>query len=327
VLLSETASQSPIATTVLTAHLQAVERRLHAAVRCDSPELEEIVGHLVTAGGKRLRPQLVAAAASAVSGMLVIDPRVVSASVAVELLHIGSLHHDDVMDGAPSRRGVESVNQRWGNAVAILAGDVLLSRASRTALALGTLEAQVLSDALEAVCAGQAAEWFTLSDPERPVEAYLAAIGDKTASLMAAACHLGALEAGGTSDEIAALRHFGQRFGMAFQILDDLHDLGPDLRQGVYTLPVILGVEADPQLGEWLGRPLADPELERAMSAFRSSSGFTRSIALVAEDLAAARCLLEDLPEAPNVGIKLLDDIATTVAQELTTLSAEKVRC
>jgi len=259
--------------------LARVEAALRASVVTDDPFLTEMTTHLVAAGGKRWRPALAIAAGScaATSGASVSD-EVVLGGVAVELVHLGSLYHDDVMDEAATRRGVESVNARWGNLRAILAGDFLLAKASEIAASLGTEVAALLAATIGDMCAGQVRELQTAYDAGRNEEQYLAAIDGKTASLAAAACRIGALVAGLPRPQVDALTTFGQRFGMAFQIVDDVLDVvatdaqlgkpaGNDLAEGVYTLPVIRALSAPggaPELAKLLGRPLQRDEVDRA---------------------------------------------------------------
>jgi heptaprenyl diphosphate synthase len=327
-VLGEPESDRAGAADPLSEFVEAIDPALLDAVRCASPQLEEVVSHLIRAGGKRLRPRLVVASAVAVSGSSAVDPRVVSAAVAIELLHIGSLYHDDVMDSAPSKRGVESVNQRWGNVIAILAGDLMISRSSILGLNLGAAHARVLSEALESMCAGQAAELFALYDPGRTVDAYFTAIHGKTAALTAAACGLGGLEAGASAAVLEQLRSFGHSYGVAFQLLDDLLDLGgdeqalgkrtgTDLREGVYTLPVLLALEDDRSLIEWLGRALDDVEVAEAGAAFCSSGGFTRCVARAREEADRALDVLCHLPGRRNLGHECLEGIVLRVVDEI----------
>src|SRR3954452_22571991 len=255
----------------LDADLQRVDDALHSAVQSEDPFLSEVASHLITAGGKRLRPAL-AVAAAAVGGVTVSDD-VIQGGVAVELVHLGSLYHDEVMDNDDPRHGVPSVNARWGNLVAIVAGDFLLARASEIAAGLGTEVAALLAATIGRLCEGQVSEVRSTFDPNRSEESYFAAIGGKTAALTASACRIGALTAGLERDAVDRLTRFGQAFGMAFQIRDDLLDLvgteealgkpaGHDLEEGVYTLPVIRTL-ADPQAGPELqgliGGPIDQP--------------------------------------------------------------------
>lgn len=274
--------------------LSAVEVALHRAVTTEDHFLTEVAGHLVAAGGKRLRPALVLTSAAACGSDANAD--VVQGAVAVELVHLGSLYHDDVMDEAESRRGVESVNARWGNLVAILAGDFLLARASELAAGLGTEVAALLARTIGQLCQGEVAQLETAFDVRRTEDAYLRAVAGKTASLLATSSRIGALVAGADDDVVAGLTAFGHAFGMSFQIWDDIGDLvstddelgkpaGHDLVEGTYTLPVLRtlalpGVGDD--LRELLGGPLDEPTRDKARDLILGSGA-------VAEALVEAR--------------------------------------
>ena len=221
-------------------------------------------------------------------------------------MHLGSLYHDDVMDEAVTRRTVESVNARWGNLRAILAGDFLLARASEIAASLGTEVAGLLARTIGLLCEGQIAELRHAFDIGRSLDTYLESIGGKTASLFASACRIGGIVADLPREAIDALTAYGHAFGMVFQIADDILDLtateaqlgkpaGHDLVEGVYTLPVILtlaaGGTAAEELGDLLGRPLDGAEVEKALAIVRSNGG-------VDEALAAARGYADDAERA-----------------------------
>lgn len=279
-------------------HLEVVEERLRQSVGAMDPFLAQVAGHLVTAGGKRIRPALTMAAALA--GGAEVTEDVVMGGVAVELVHVGSLCHDDVMDEADSRRGVESVNHRWGNLVAILAGDFLLARASDICADLGTPMASLLARTIGRLCEGQVSELRTAFNADRTEEECLESLRGKTASLTSAACRIGALVAGLPTDEVDALTTFGEAFGMCFQIRDDVLDVigdeatlgkpvGQDLIEGTYSLPVLRAL-ADPEVGAelrpLLGRPLDTPERDKARAMVRASRGVDEALA-VAHDFAA----------------------------------------
>ncbi|HCB37675.1 MAG TPA: geranylgeranyl pyrophosphate synthase, partial [Acidimicrobiaceae bacterium] len=253
--------------------LARIESALAAATVADDAFLTEMASHLIPAGGKRLRPAFVVAAALCeradgdASG--VVSDEMIRGGVAVELVHLGSLYHDDVMDDAETRRGIEAVNHRWGNLKAILAGDFLLAKASELAASLGTEVAELLAATIGRLCEGQVRELQLIYDVDRTEAQYLDAIRGKTAELYATACRIGALVAGAGDDCLARLREFGLGFGMAFQIVDDVLDLvstserlgkpvGNDLREGVYTLPVLRTLASADGAGDELRRVLAD---------------------------------------------------------------------
>jgi heptaprenyl diphosphate synthase len=287
--------------------LSRVESALLAATSAEDPFLSEVAGHLAKAGGKRLRPALVVAAARACGTADPLPEEVVKGGVAVELVHIGSLYHDDVMDEAPSRRGVQSVNSRWGNLVAILAGDFLLARASEIAASLGTEVAALLARTISALCEGEVSQLRYSFDTGRPEAAYFASIGGKTASLMATSARVGGLVAGAPRRGVEALTQFGHALGMTFQIWDDIRDLvaseeelgkpaGHDMVEGTYTLPVLRALTV-PGVGEdlrsLLGGPLDAPAREKARDLVLSS-GAVGSCLEVARDWARrARLSLE----------------------------------
>lgn len=217
----------------LAGDLSRVESALKASVETDDPFLTDIATHLIGAGGKRLRP-LLALCAGYAGGTRPAgrggktqpaSEDVVTGAVAVELVHLGSLYHDDVIDEATTRRGVESVNARWSNIVAILAGDYLLARASSLAAGLGVEVAGILAATIAELCKGQVLELQRLFDVDRDEAAYFGSISGKTASLMASSCRIGALVGGLPREGIEALTGFGSHVGMIFQIVDDVLDL------------------------------------------------------------------------------------------------------
>ena len=306
--------------------LARAEDALRRSVDAADPLLGDVASHLLAAGGKRIRPALTAAAVLA-AGRPVTD-EVVLGGVSVELVHIGSLYHDDVMDEADSRRGVESANHRWGNLVAILAGDFLLGRASEIAASLGTDVAGLLARTIGRLCEGQLGELRTAFDVGRTEEAYLSSIAGKTASLTAAACRIGALVAGLPAAQTDALTSFGDAFGMAFQIRDDVLDVvgdeatlgkpvGNDLVEGTYSLPIIRALR-DPSVGDelrsLLGRPLDGAEQDKARAIIASSTAVEESIASARSYADAAdRALVDAFGEAPSAlygaAHRLLDDL------------------
>ena len=231
--------------------LARVEERLKLETVSELEFLTQISNHLIPAGGKRIRPGFAIVAAGFQSKDSVSDD-VIRGAAAVELVHLGSLYHDDVMDGAEKRRNVDSVNIKFGDHNAILAGDFLLARASLLAAELGTEVSRLLASTIEKLCAGQIAEHKDIFNTQRTFESYMKSIEGKTASLLSAACSIGALTSYRTGAEpvIEKLGEFGHSYGMAFQIVDDISDLladssdlgkpgGNDIAEGNYTLPVI----------------------------------------------------------------------------------------
>ena len=273
-----------------------VEQALAEATAAQDPFLTEVAGHLVGAGGKRLRPALVVASAQASRvddpDVNLVSEDVIQGGVAVELVHLGSLYHDDVMDDAEHRRGVESVNARWGNLVAILAGDFLLAKASEIAASLGTEVAALLARTIGQLCEGEVGQLRYAFDPNRPEDAYLTSIGGKTASLMATSARIGALTAGAPRPWVEALTTYGHHLGMAFQIWDDIRDLtstdghlgkpaGHDMVEGTYTLPVLRALALDgvgDDLRALLSCPLDPPARDKARDLVLSTPAIAASI-------------------------------------------------
>jgi heptaprenyl diphosphate synthase len=306
--------------------LMEVEEALVEAVSTDDALLTEIAGHLIYAGGKRGRPALsIASAATAHPGDAVRREEVLGA-VAVELVHLGSLYHDDVMDDAEMRRTVESVNARWGNLKAILAGDFLLAKASEIAASLGTEVAGLLAATIGKLCEGQVRELQHTYDVGRTEEQYLASIEGKTAVLFATACRIGALVAEVPRPWVDALTEFGRLYGMAFQVVDDVLDVvatdeqlgkpaGHDLVEGVYTLPVIrtLAAEGGSELRDLLGRPLDDAEKDRARKIVRANGAVDEAVT-VAEDY-----IRQAVAALAPIGENEMASILAATAQDLLT--------
>ncbi|MGH9207024.1 MAG: polyprenyl synthetase family protein [Acidimicrobiales bacterium] len=289
--------------------LGRLESTLRRSLRTEDALLADVAQHLVSAGGKRLRPALTIAAAA--SGRAPATEEVLLGGVSVELVHLASLYHDDVMDEATTRRSVQTVNSRWGNLVAIVAGDFLLARSAEIAAGLGTEVAGLLAVTLGRLCEGQISEVHSAFDMSRSEEAYLSAIAGKTASLMAASCRIGALTAGLDRHHIEALTTFGQCFGMAFQIRDDILDVvathedlgkepGQDLVAGIYTMPVLRALrdsESQAELKELLGKPLSPQDRDIARDIVASSGAIaetTRTGRRYAERAAGAVTTLAD---------------------------------
>jgi heptaprenyl diphosphate synthase len=313
--------------------LKRVESLLVESLAAPVPCLDTMLGHLADAGGKRMRPLLVLAAAREITGPQAACDRVLVAAESTELLHLGSLYHDDVMDNAMTRRSVPSVNAVWGNAKAVIGGDILLSRASSTSIRLGPEEARIISDALEDLCIGQVLEMEWVFRADRSERAYFDSISGKTAALMAACCRLGALEAGATEEQIESLTAVGHHLGIAFQIIDDVLDLlaaehivkkpvGNDLREGVYTLPVIIGAAADASLRRWLGRPLADDEVVAARTSFSEGTGVAQAVRVAVACVEEARANLADVgpPRDADRAGSVLDVVAGKILEPLVAL-------
>ncbi|MGI4896813.1 MAG: polyprenyl synthetase family protein [Janthinobacterium lividum] len=242
----------PVLEAELREGLDDVEARLRIAVANTDPLADAASRHLMEAGGKRVRPMLT------LLGARLADPtrtgvgaQVLDAAVVCELTHLASLYHDDVMDSAPTRRGVPAAHRQWNNNVAILTGDLLFARASNVVAGLGPEAVRVQAETFERLCLGQLHETVGPRPDEDPVAHYLDVLSDKTASLIATAGRFGATFAGGGEDVVTAMVRYGEDVGVAFQLADDVLDLtsdvgesgkrpGTDLREGVPTLPVLL---------------------------------------------------------------------------------------
>lgn len=248
--------------------MAVVEDRLGEAVRVDDVVVDSVTAHLADAGGKRLRPLLTLLAAE-----LGPDPdneHVLDAAVVMELTHLASLYHDDVMDDAPMRRGVKTAQYIYGNSSAIMAGDVLFSRASKIVAGLGQRAIYMHATAFERLCMGQLHEVVGPQPGEDPIEHHLKVLSGKTGSLIAAAAEHGIMAAGGAQEDGDRLAQFGERIGVAFQIADDVIDLsqdpeltgktpGTDLLEGVPTMPTLL-LQASAERGDLdpAGRQILD---------------------------------------------------------------------
>jgi geranylgeranyl pyrophosphate synthase len=288
---------------------ERIEKAIHDAVRSADPYLTEIASHLVVAGGKRLRP-VVAIAAAQVDGLDASDD-VVRGGVSCELVHLGSLYHDDVIDEADTRRGVETVNAKWGNLQAILAGDFLLSRASEIAASLGTEVAGLLARTIGWLCEGEVEQLRHTYDVTRAEDSYLLSIQGKTASLYGTAARIGGIVGGLDRPTIESLTEWGIAFGMVFQIVDDILDVtdtteqlgkpaGHDLVEGVYTLPVLrtlaMGGGVGEELAALLGRPLDAAERDKALAIVRANEGVESAATTARQYVAAAQDACDDLP-------------------------------
>jgi heptaprenyl diphosphate synthase len=296
---------------------ERVEKRLLAAVESDDPAMNEMASHLVRAGGKRLRPLLGAVSAATAAGWVragadigdVISDDAVTGGVACELVHVGSLHHDDVIDEAATRHGVASVNARWGNMRAILSGDFLLARASELASSLGTEVASLLAATIGRLCEGEVRELELAYDVDRTVDDYRAAIEGKTAALFSTACRIGGIVADLPRDQIDALTTYGLRYGLAFQVVDDVLDVvasgedlgkpaGHDVAEGIYNLPVLraLAGPTGAELRAVLGGPLDADAQARALALVRTGDGVSLATAEAGSHVEAAVAALADLP-------------------------------
>ncbi len=297
--------------------LERVEAALRDAVSTADPFVQEAAGYLVSAGGKRFRPTLVLLSAHLGDPG---KPKVTGAAAAIELTHLSTLYHDDVMDEAEVRRGARSANARYDNKIAILTGDYLFARASELTADLGTEPTRILAHAITRLVQGQIRDVRGPLDGQDPVEHYLGVLTDKTGALIAAACRLGAQLAGAPPGIVKALTEYGERVGVAFQLGDDLLDItaeagvagkqpGTDLRAGLHTLPVLYLLRAGgPDAGR-LTRllhaasaptsPTAEGAVEEALALLRSSPTFAEARRAAEAEVARAKSALTPLPQGP----------------------------
>ncbi|MCK2024507.1 polyprenyl synthetase family protein [Microbacterium sp. kSW2-24] len=228
--------------------LELVETGLAEDVRVADPLADAASRYLYEAGGKRIRPVLTLLAAQLGDGN---TEKVIDVAKALEITHLGSLYHDDVMDGADRRRGVPAAHAVWGNNIAILTGDILFSRASQLMSRLGERAIRLQADTFERLVLGQMHETLGAQPDDDPIEFYIQVLADKTGSLIAAATQGGVIFSNAPSEYEEPLRVYGEKIGVAFQLLDDVIDLsakpedtgkvpGTDLRAGVPTMPYLL---------------------------------------------------------------------------------------
>lgn len=295
--------------------LHEVEAMLVSRLETGEDFLSEVALHLVTAGGKRFRPVV-----TLLAGALGPEPdreRLVKAAVVCEMIHLATLYHDDVMDEADMRRGVQSANSKWDNSTAILAGDFLFAHGSMLLADLGPDAVQLIAQTFAELVTGQMRETVGLRDTDGRDAAghYLRVIWEKTGSLIAAAAQFGGQYSGASPEQIERLRRLGDAVGIAFQIADDIIDIsspsdesgktpGTDLREGVHTLPMIYAMEDGStdgaRLRELLAQPLTDDaEVDEALGLLRASDGMRRAQATLEQYVADAITELDELPAGP----------------------------
>ena len=292
------------------AGLEKVETALLESVTHTDPVANVTSRHLLEAGGKRLRPVLVLLGAALGDAN---KDEVIKAAVVVELTHLATLYHDDVMYRAPMRRGVPTAHEVWGNSVAILTGDLLFARASQIVSRLGGKALTLQADTFERLCLGQLHETLGPQDNEDPIAHYLQVLADKTGSLIAASAELGVVYGDGPDEYREPMRIYGEKVGVAFQLIDDVIDIlsdssgktpGTDLRAGVPTMPtLLLRASNDPEAKELIeiidGGLEDDAQLALAVSKLRKHPALEEAYQLArtwAQDAVAA---LAPLPESP----------------------------
>jgi heptaprenyl diphosphate synthase len=310
----------------LARRLDLVEKLLFAHVEGEYPFVNETSRHLIVAGGKRLRPVLTLLAANYGSTG---ERQVIEAAVVCELTHLATLYHDDVMDEAPLRRGVESANERWGNAVAILTGDYLFAKASDLLADLGPEAVRLQARTFERLVIGQIKETQGPQNGADPLEHYISVIADKTGSLFGTSIRFGALLSGASSQVVEALTTFGEEIGIAFQLADDVIDIasqtnesgktpGTDLREGVPTLVTLLVQKAnrpeDQKLIASLAGPISDEnEVAQVLAALRSHPALDEARTIALQYAENSRKLLSVLPvnQTTSAFLTLCDSLVT----------------
>lgn len=291
----------------LVTRLAEVEDLLRSEIKSDYELADITARHLVEAGGKRFRPLMVLLAAQFGNPDA---PGVIPSAVVVELTHLATLYHDDVMDEATVRRGTESANSRWGNTVAILSGDFLFARSSKILADLGPEAVRIQAQTFERLVIGQLRETTGPSAGEDPVNHHLDVLAGKTGSLIAAAGRYGALMSGVSPELTERIAQFGENIGIAFQLSDDLLDIksdtsgktpGKDLREGIKTLPVLLALadsQTSPELRELLNQPLTDDALHaKALAELRNHPAMDKAHDVLVNWVEKARTQLSDFPE------------------------------
>ena len=267
------------------------------------PLVREPAVHLLKAGGKRLRPALVVISSHLGSGM---RRGTELAAAAIELVHVASLYHDDVMDGTEVRRGVATTHAKWGTDIAVLAGDFLFARACWLGALAGGEAPAILARAIGEVCEGQIVETGCVADPRRTVDEYLHTIHLKTAALFKASCELGAATSGADASLRDALVAYGENVGLAFQIVDDLLDIvgdpqttgkppGTDLLKGVYTAPVLIAAGRSSDLAERLST--GRHELSEVLPFLEDTGALAEVFEMAADHAGRAYEALDALPE------------------------------
>lgn len=289
--------------------LEVIEDALADAATGRMPFVTEAARHVIAAGGKRFRPLLVVLASAL--GTPRSEQDLTRCALVMELTHVASLYHDDVMDEADLRRGAPSANSVWDNTVAILVGDFLFARASDLVADLGVEFVQLQARTFARLVQGQIAETLGPAEDQDPVEAYLGVIADKTGSLIAASTMFGGMIAGLDADQISALDDYGEELGVVFQLSDDVIDVtsettgkmpGTDLREGVPTMPTLLLAEYEDQDSRELlalirGDLSDDAVLADALARLRAHPVIDRARQEVARRAEVARGHLDRLPE------------------------------
>jgi heptaprenyl diphosphate synthase len=302
--------------------LAEVESILNSRIEGGYLFANETARHLIVAGGKRFRPLITILGAMVGDG---INDRVIKAAAVCELTHLATLYHDDVMDEAPLRRGVESANSKWGNSVAILTGDYLFAKMSQILAELGPEAVKLQADTFERLVIGQILETKGPATGVAPLNHYLQVVADKTGSLIATSLRFGSMFAGCTREEVETLTLFGEKIGVAFQLADDIIDIasdshesgktpGTDLREGIPTLVTLNALNSDDPNDASLKLALSGPitseeKVNWVISELRSHKAMAQSRNQLQAIAKEARAALGPLPisEASSALYSLCD--------------------
>jgi heptaprenyl diphosphate synthase len=303
--------------------LGEVEKLLSSHIQGDYPLVVETSRHLVEAGGKRFRPVLTLIASHFGSGQ---NRQVIEAAVVCELTHVATLYHDDVMDEAPLRRGVESANSRWGNSVAILTGDYLFSKASDLLADLGPEAVRLQAKTFERLVIGQIEETQGPKPGADPLAHYLRVVGEKTGSLIATSARFGAIFGGASREVIETLTAFGEKVGVAFQLADDVIDIasnssqsgktpGTDLKEGVPTLVTLQILKSDnpkdKALKEKLSKPIPQDEVDSVIEELRAHPALIGAREYLHDLALESKAMLTNLPN--NSARKTLESLCDAI--------------
>ncbi|UFJ42782.1 heptaprenyl diphosphate synthase component II [Brevibacillus humidisoli] len=289
--------------------VESIERTLEQSMDTRTRELYQSSTHLLKAGGKRIRPVFVLLGGK--WGEYDIE-RLKHVAVPLELIHMATLVHDDVIDDADKRRGRETVKAKWDNRIAMYTGDYIFARALTIATKLSNPRIhQILSKAIVEMCKGEIEQVRDLNNWDQGLKHYLRRIKRKTALLIAISCQLGAIASNAPEDRIRSMYRYGYNVGMAFQIADDLLDftasekqlgkpVGSDLRQGNITLPALYSLwfgQERRRLRDWLEQDAIHEHIEEAIALIREGEGIAYARSLAQRYLNRARTALSDLPD------------------------------
>jgi heptaprenyl diphosphate synthase len=299
----------------LTSQMAKVEEFIKASIEGEYPFAVETSQHLISAGGKRIRPLLTLLASHFGPERAANEMDIIKAAIVCELTHVATLYHDDVMDEAPRRRGVESANKRWGNTIAILTGDYIFSKTSQILAELGPDAVNLQAKTFERLVIGQINETVAARDGKRDLETYLKVIADKTASLLSTSARFGAIFSGCSAADIEALANYGEEMGLIFQLADDIIDIqssseqsgktqGTDLKEGIPTLVTLLILNKVVPASDWMIETLSGPieddaVLEKVLKELRDHEAIQVANEMVNKRAEQARSYLKQLPNCP----------------------------